>query len=155
MALDPDGLKDALAAFFADPPVVMVNGVCDVAKSRVECAKKWAEAMSVYAKAVVPASTTVPVACEVLSTALAAAFALPSAASAVDAAFIVFASSVGGGMAGFAATPPTSAPGFAAGMTAKESSHADAAATWATRIDDWMQEGTAVPLPSGSSVSWS
>lgn len=151
--LNKTGLQSALEAFFAAPPVVMSGETVNVSASRAACAQKWADAMSTYASAITPPSTTVAAACTALSSALASAFALPSAWSAVDAAFQAFALAVGGGMApSFVATPPALPPGLSSAMST--TSYASAAAWWATRIDAWMRTGIATPVPPGPSVPW-
>ena len=78
----------------------------------------WADVLEDYFANVVPASTAVSAAAGTLATALAAAFALSSGGgAAMDLAFQAFAATVGVGMGpAFVATPPPSAPGFAAAL---------------------------------------
>ena len=155
MPLDAAGLETDLAAFFANPPITIVDDVVDVTTSRADCAQEWADAMQAYAAAIVPASTGVAAAAAVLKTSLATAFALESAAGSVSAAFATFAASVGSGMAGFTAVPPPGSLGVVALLATPQSTHAAAAAAWATQIDTWMKTGTATPIPSGSPANWS
>lgn len=155
MALNPTGLTSDLTAFFADPPITVVNDVVDLTASRASCAQEWADAMESYASAIVPASTTVASAAATLSTALAAAFANASAAAAFDTAFAAFATTVGSGMTGFTAVPPPLALGISATLATTNATHAAGASAFTTKIDTWMRTGTATPLPSGSPVNWS
>jgi hypothetical protein len=156
MPLAPSTLQSDLAAFFAAPPVVMAGDDVDYTSSRSACASEWADAMTSYAAAVVPASTTVAAASAVLLSSLASAFATPSAAAAVDTAFQTWAASVGAGMApAFVAVPPPSPPGFAAGLGTTQASHGAAAAYWSGLIDTWCRTGTATPSGGGSAVPWS
>src|SRR5690606_9831610 len=76
MPLDPDGLQDALAEFFADPPVVLKpDGTADIPASQTACANEWGLIMEAYAADVVPPSATVSAAAATLASSLAAAFA--------------------------------------------------------------------------------
>lgn len=155
MPLNVAGLQSDLGSFFADPPLVMIDTEVDFTASREACAQEWADAMQAYAAAIVPASTTVAAAAATLSSALAGAFALPSAAAAFDAAFLAFATTVGGGMAGFTPVPPPAPLGIATLLGTTQATHGAAAAAFATKIDTWMRTGTATPLPSGPPVNWS
>lgn len=157
MPLDPDGLQDALAEFFADPPVVLKpDGTADIPASQAACANEWGLIMEAYAADVVPPSTTVSAAAATLASSLAAAFATPAAAAAVDAAFSAFAATVGTGMApSFVATPPAAPPGFATQLLTSQPTHAAAAAAFTLLIDTWMRTGTAVPAGGGPAVPWS
>jgi hypothetical protein len=161
VALDPDGLRDDLESLFADPPWILSGDEVDVTATRAACAQAWADAMESYASQIAvgpvsPASTTVVAAAAALSTALAAAFALPDATSALEMAFDAFATTVGGGMApAFTATPPPAPVGFAGQLATMQSSHAEAASAWRTLIDTWMRTGTATPSGGGAPASWS
>lgn len=155
MPLDKPGLQSALATFFADPPIVVVGDEVDVTASRAACAQEWADALQSYAAGIVPASSTVAAAATTLAGALATAFASPSAATPFDVAITAFATTVGSGMAGFTPVPPPAPLGIAAQLAVTQSTHAAAAAAFATKIDTWMRTGTATPLPSGSPVNWS
>ena len=156
MALDTSSLESGLLSFFASPPVTMDGDDIDYVSSRQACANEWAEAMTTYAAAIVPASSAVAAASLALYSALASAFAAGSAGPAVDSAFQVWAASVGAGMApAFVATPPPSAPGFASGLGTMQPSHAAAASYWAGVIDTWARTGTATPSGGGAPVPWS
>jgi len=146
MPLNPSGLESALASVAASPP-----------PSSAGCAASWASAMSTYANAVVPPSTTVAAAVSTLQGALATAFASPAAAPGMESAFTAFAVTVGGGMApAFVAVPPPSPVGFAAQFAgAHPATHAAAAAALRLMIDTWMRTGTATPSGGGAPVPWS
>ncbi len=144
MALVVANLSSDLESLFSDPP-----------GSVAECADAWASAVGSFASSIVPASTTVTAAQATLSGALASAFASPSAAAPMESAFAAFAITVGSGMTGFVPTPPPAPVGFALQGTATPSTHADAAAQWASRIDLWLKTGTATPSGGGSPVPWS
>lgn len=155
MALNPSGLTSDFTAFFASPPITVVDDEVDTTASRAACAQEWADAMQSYASAIVPASTTVAAAAATLSTSLASAFALADASTAFDSAMLAFATTVGSGMAGFTAVPPPAPLGVSTLLATTQSTHAAAAAAFTSKIDTWMRTGTATPIPSGSPVNWS
>jgi hypothetical protein len=155
MPLSPSSLQSELAALFANPPVVMDGDDVDYPASRLACAQAWADAMTAYASAVVPASATMVSASFTLVTLLASAFATGSAGAAVDSAFQSWAASLGVGMGpAFVAVPPPSPPGFAAGLGTAQASHASAAAYWAGLIDSWARTATATPAGGGAPAPW-
>lgn len=144
MPLNPSGLQSSLQSLAASPGA-------DIAA----CAKAWADAMKSYAAGIIPASTTVTAAATTLQSALASAFAQPSAASAMETAFAAFATTVGGGMApAFTATPPTGPVGFATQFAQPfPATHAAAASAMSSLIDTWMKKGKGTP-PVGTPVNW-
>jgi len=155
MPLDSASLQSDLHSLFVSPPVVMDGDDVDYSASRQACAQAWADAMTGYAAAVVPPSTTIAAASFVLFVQLTTAFGTGSAAAAVDAAFQAWAASLGAGMApGFVAVPPPSPPGFPSGLAAAQASHSAAAAYWAGLIDAWCRTGTATPAGGGAPVLW-
>lgn len=155
MPLDPSGLQSDLASLFASPPVVMDGDDVDYGSSRQACAAEWANAMTSYASAIIPASGALAGASFGLSVALTSAFATSPCGAAVDAAFQTWAVAIGAGMApAFVATPPASPPGFASGLGTVQTSHAAAAAYWAGVIDAWCRTGTATPAGGGAAVPW-
>ena len=144
MPLDLVTLQTDLEALFSEPPLTAPG-----------CAAAWASAVSGYAAAVVPASTTVELAAATLETALAAAFATPSAASLVDAAFTAFAATVAVGMApAFTGAPPPAPLSIGVLFAAPQPTHAAAAAAFAALIDTWFKTGSAVSVPPGVTVTW-
>jgi hypothetical protein len=147
MALNAAGLESDLTALFADPP-----------STTAACAAAWAAAVSAYASGIVPASTTVTAAQAPLAASLTSAFggADPATVStAMEAAFLTFATSVGGGMAGFAGTPPVTPVGVAALAANQQATHAAAADAWASAIDTWMKTGIATLIaPPFTVTTW-
>lgn len=145
MPLDLPGLKDAFEELFADPPA-----------SRADCAQGWADAMEAYATGIVPTSTAAAAAASALSTALAGAFAMPDGIAAMETAFTAFAVALGGGMAGYAPTPPVVPVGFATQFANHPETHADAAAEIGDLINAWLTTGfsTLIALPN-TVVTWS
>jgi hypothetical protein len=146
MPLNPATLQSSLESLFAAPPL-----------ARADCAQAWADAINGYAAGIVPPSTTVAAGVAPLASALAAAFAAPSAASGFDAAFAAFAVTVAGGqLPTFTGVPPPAPLNIAAQLATPQSSHAAAAAAFATLIDAWFHTGTAVLVaPPNTIVPWS
>lgn len=131
MPLNAPGLTSGLASLFSDSPA-QAGG----------CAEQWASAVQAWVAGIVPPSAAVSGAVATLQGALGAAFATPDCAPAMESAFAAFAVTVGGGMAGFAPTPPAGPVGFVALFAgAKPANHADAASAIATKIDTWMKTG--------------
>lgn len=147
MPLVAASLANALQSEFAAPPA-----------TSAQCAQAWADAVSSYAAAIVPPSTTVSAAASALAGALAGAFASPAAAPGMESAFAAFAASVGAGMAaaGFSAVPPPAPVGFAQQFAgAKPETHTQAAQAIATLIDTWMRTGVAVLIaPPNTPQPW-
>lgn len=146
MPLAPPVLQSALAALFAEPPLLVA-----------ECAEAWGSAVRDYALGIVPPSLTVAAAATALTTALAAAFATPVAAPSIDAAFAAFAVAVGAGMApAFVAVPPPAPLGVAALLGAPQPTHAGAAALFASTLDAWFRTGSAtLAVPPFTPTVWS
>jgi hypothetical protein len=146
MPLDAVTLQNELEALFEAPPPT--SGAC---------AGLWAAAMLDYAAAVVPASTTVSVAAQTLATALASAFASPTAPADFDLAFAAFAASVGLGMApAFTGAPPAAPLGIGTLLVGSQPTHAVAAAAFAALIDEWFRTGSATLVaPPFTVVNWS
>ena len=147
MALDPTGLEDdGLEPICSAPPA-----------TAAACAQAWADAMEAYAADIVPPSTTVSAASTTLAGALTTAFQSPAAAPGMETAFAAFAATVGGGMVGWAATPPPAPVGFATQFAGpKPTTHAAAASTIAGLIHSWMTTGTATLVaPPNTLVTWS
>jgi hypothetical protein len=146
MPLNLASLQSSLASLFSAPPA-----------SAADCAGAWADAIQGYAASIVPPSTTVAAGIPTLESALAAAFASPSAASAFDAAFAGFAVTVGAGMLPtFTGVPPPAPLNIAAQLAVTQSTHAAAAAAFAALIDAWFRTGTGVlVVPPNTIVPWS
>ena len=146
MALNLAGLTSSLTNLFAAPP-----------STRAACAQAWADAVSAYAAAVVPPSTTIAAASATLSTALAAAFAQPSAVAAMEVAFTAWATTVGGGMtgAGYVGFPPAGAVGFSTLFGLQPATHAGAASSFATKINTWALTAQATLIvPPFTTITW-
>ncbi len=145
MPLDPAGLESSLESLFSEPPA-----------TAAECAQAWADAMNAYAADIVPPSTTIAAAAASLVGALQSAFESPSAAAGVDAAFAAFATSVGGGMLPtFTGTPPSEPLNVASFLGTSRSTHAQAAADFATLVDAWMKTGIATLVaPPNTPQPW-
>jgi hypothetical protein len=146
MPLNPASLQSSLESLFADPPL-----------ARAACAQAWADAINGYAASIVPASTTVAAGIPALASALASAFAAPSAASPFDAAFAAFAVTVAAGMLpAFAGVPPAAPLNVASLLSTNRPTHAAAAAEVASLIDAWFRTGTATLVaPPNTPVIWS
>ncbi|HET9954092.1 MAG TPA: hypothetical protein VFQ61_06295 [Polyangiaceae bacterium] len=146
MPLDIGLLQSSLESVAANPPA-----------TSPECAHAWAEAVRSYAEGIVPPSAAVAGAAATLEGALASAFASPAAAPAMEAAFASFAATVGGGMAGFAPTPPAAPVGFAQLFAGpKPATHAAAASALAALIDTWLRLGIATLVaPPNTPTPWS
>lgn len=146
MPLNPSALQSSLESLFATPP-----------GTRAACAQSWADAVNGYGAAIVPASTTVAAGGAALASALASAFAAPSAASPFDAAFAAFAVTVAGGMLpAFTGVPPAAPLNSASLLGTTQPTHAAAAAAWASLIDAWFRTGTGVLVaPPNTVVPWS
>ncbi len=146
MPLSLSSLQSGLQSLFAAPP-----------SDAAGCASGWSSAVQGWASGIVPPSSTVSTACGTLTGALTAAFLTPAAAPLMEAAFAAFAVTVGGGMAGFAPTPPPAPVGFAAQFAGpKPPTHAAAASAIAGLIDSWMKTGIATLVaPPNTPVPWS
>jgi hypothetical protein len=145
MPLNASGLSSGLSSCFSDPP-----------PSAAACAGQWASAVQSWAAGIIPASTTVSAAVSTLQGALASAFATPNCAPAMETAFAAFAVTVGGGMVGYAPTPPAGPVGFAPQFLGAKPATAGAAASAITSlIDPWMKTGlsTLLVLPN-TVVPW-
>lgn len=127
-------------------------------------ANTWATAVGAWAAAILPPSTTVTAAKATLQTTLATLFAanhatseLSAFASSLESAHLAFATTVGGGMAGYAPTPPIGQIGFAGLLTAPaKSSGQDAANAIASALDTWMKTGIAtLAVTPFTVVPWS
>lgn len=148
MALIQSTLSNSLNSLFSDPP-----------DTALACARKWAEAMRDYTLSIVPPSTTVVPASELLASSLASVFQVSTSAaataSAMEAAWAVYAVMVGAGMApSFVATPPSSLVGFSSLFSSTPLTHTEASASFALSIHIWMSTGLAVPASGGPSVPW-
>ncbi len=146
MPLAPATLETQLGQLFAAPP-----------PTSAACAQAWAAAVQAYAAAIVPASATVTAAAATLASALSAAFQTPAAAPGMETAFAAFAATVGGGMAGYAPTPPPAPVGFATQFAGPfPATHADAASQVADLIHAWLTTGTGTLIaPPFTVVPWS
>lgn len=146
MPLNASALSSGLASLFSSPP-----------PGAAACAAQWASAVNSWASGVIPASATVSSAVSTLQGALAGAFATPDCAPAMETAFAAFAVAVGGGMAGYAPTPPSGPVGFAPYFSGPDApTHAQAASDIAGLIDPWMKTGFSTLLvPPNTVVPWS
>ncbi len=149
MPLIQSDLENSLVAFFEDPP-----------ETAALCAREWADAMRDYTLPIVPVSTTVVTAAEVLAATLTPVFETSLSevvtASAMEAAWLVFATSVGLGMApDWSSTPPVGLIGFLPLFEARPLSHREAAHSFAQAIHRWMITGLATDTTSGVTVNWS
>lgn len=144
MALDLAALEEGLESVASNPPA-----------THAACAKAWAEALGEYAEGIVPASTTVEVAVEILEEQLVAAFQTTNAAPRMEIAMGLFAFALATGMAGFEPALPPVAVGFSDQFSTKPETHAQAAEEVANLIDTWMRTGTATPTGGGTPVNWS
>ncbi len=146
MPLALSALTSGLQSDFASPP-----------GGYAACAQAWADAVQAWCSGIVPPSTTVSTACATLSGALASAFAAPDAPPLMETAFAAFAVTVGGGMAGYAPTPPSGPVGFAPYFSGPDApTHAQAASDIAGLIDPWMKTGFSTLLvPPNTVVPWS
>lgn len=145
MPLALPALTSGLQSLFAEPP-----------PDAASCANAWGSAVESWSAGIVPASTTVSGAVSTLTSSLSSAFAAPDAAPAMESAFAAFAVTVGGGMVGYAPTPPPAPVGFASQFSGpKPASAADAASQIASLIDTWMRTGlsTLLVLPN-TVVPW-
>lgn len=145
MTLNKAGLKTALQNLGAQATTAGAAGA-------------WAAAVGDYASGIVPASTTVGAATAALQTALAAAFAQPSAAADMETAFESFATSVAGGMTGYTPTviPASGGIGFAALFATNRSSASGAATVVSNAIDNWLTTGSSTLIVEPHAVvSWS
>jgi len=136
MALDAAALTTSLQNLMTTPGA-----------TAAAAAALWASAFGSYAGGVVPTSAAVPAAQATLQTALAAAFALPSATAAMDTAFTAAALTIAGGMTagGFTGTAPANPIGWATLLGAPYSAtNALAAAKIANGIHAWMLTGTSL-----------
>lgn len=146
MPLVPSALSSGLQSVFASPPADAAG-----------CANGWANAVESWCAAIIPASAAVSGAVSTLDSALASAFSAPDCAPALESAFAAFAVTVGGGMVGYAPTPPPGPVGFAPQFAGpKPATAADAASAIASLIDDWMKTGlSTLVAPPGTVVPWS
>lgn len=145
MPLDASALSSGLVSLFSSPP-----------SSAAGCAGQWASAVQSWAAGIVPASAAVSGAVSTLQGALASAFATPNCAPAMESAFSAFAITVGGGMAGYAPTPPPAPVGFATQFLSKPATASAAASAIASIIDVWMKTGLSTLLvPPNTVVPWS
>lgn len=149
MPLIQSNLENALASFFEDPP-----------ETAALCAREWANAMRDYTLPIVPPSTTVVAAAEVLAATLTPLFetslSASTTASAMEAAWLVFATSVGVGMSpGWTSTPPANPLGFLPLFEARPLTHREAASNFARSIHLWMLTGMATNTTSGATTNWS
>jgi hypothetical protein len=145
MAVNLSALQDALEALFSSPP-----------DTTAACASAWADALELYAAAVVPPSTAVAAASSALASALVAAFEAPGGAPpGFDTAFATFAAAVGAGMLPANVATPPGPPGVAAQLASPISTHAAAAASWAQWLDTWFRTGSAeLVAPPHTVVLW-
>lgn len=145
MALAKPALVSGLTSLFAAPPATYDA-----------CAQAWADAVTDWAGNISPPSPAVPGASAALASSLARAFAAPDAIPGMEAAFAAFAVTVGGGMAGFAPTPPAGPVGFATQFAGvKPATSSAAASALASLIDDWMKTGIATLIaPPNTPVPW-
>jgi hypothetical protein len=146
MPLNAGALSSGLSSCFSNPP-----------PSAGACASQWASAVQSWAAGIVPASTTVSAAVSTLEGALAAAFATPNCAPALESAFAAFAVTVGGGMVGYAPTPPPAPVGFAPQFAgAKPPTAGAAASAIAGLIEPWMKTGIGTLIaPPNTPQPWS
>jgi|SRR5687767_1305186 len=125
------------------------------------CAHAWADAVHAFAQGIVPLSGAVAIAAGALEVALVGAFlaASPTAVvNALEAAFAQFAITVGGGMAGYAPTPPPGLIGFSMLFTPPfPETRQEGVNRVANAIDTWMRTGSATLIgpPAGPVVLWS
>lgn len=150
MPLIQSNLENSLASFFEDPP-----------ETASLCAQEWANAMRDYTLPIIPASTTVAAAAEVLALTLTPLFETsltPSiTALGMETAWMIFATTVGTGMTpAFVSTPPVGVIGFL-GLFDRPppSTHREAAADFARSIHLWMLTGLGTNSASGAVVNWS
>lgn len=146
MPLNPASLQSDLESLFSAPPA-----------TAADCAQAWANAIQGYAASIIPPSTTVAAGIPALSSALASAFSSPSAAPGFDAAFASFAGTVAGGMAPtFTGVPPVAPLNIAGQLAILQSSHAAAAAAFASLLDMWFRTGKGILVaPPNTVVPWS
>jgi len=146
MPLNAGALSSGLSSLFSSPP-----------PSAAACAQQWASAVQSWASGIVPASGTVSGAVSTLQGALASAFATPDCAPAMESAFAAFAVTVGGGMAGYAPTPPPGPVGFAPQFAgAKPATASAAASALSSLIDAWMRTGIGTLIaPPNTPLPWS
>jgi len=133
--------------------------------NREGCASGWANAMSLYASGIIPASTTVTIAASSLEAGLNTAFDAWWEAGSQDEftcdllenAFANFALLLGAGMlAGsqYQATPPPGLLNLCSLGNATD--YTTAIDNFATKIDTWMRTGTAIKVvPPYDTVNWS
>lgn len=145
MPLALPALTSGLQSLFASPP-----------PDAASCANAWGNAVSSWCAGIVPPSTTVSAAASTLTSALSSAFGTPDCAPAMESAFVAFAVTVGGGMVGYAPTPPPAPVGFAAQFSGpKPATATDAASQIASRIDTWMRTGIGTLIaPPNTPVPW-
>lgn len=149
MPLNPTGLRDSLEDLFSDPGA-----------NTAVIANAWGSAMTSYAAAVVPPSTTVSAAGVALSSTLVPIFSSPGTlldkAGLVDAAIVSWAVTIGGGMApanGFLAAPLV---GVLTAMTPPwPETHEEAAQKWADMIDLYTKSCLAIPISGTGAIPWS
>lgn len=125
--------------------------------SRAAAAAHWALAMAAYASAIVPPTTTLPVARIGLEAALLTAFGAVDAAASMETAFAAFAAQLALGMApAYAAVQPPGDVGFAALFTLpRPSTRQEGVERVANAIDAWMRTGTAtLAAPPNTVINW-
>lgn len=152
MPLNKPALDSALTELFTSPPDTFAG-----------CAQAWADALESYAIAVVPASTTVSAAAEVLSATLISIFSAntvtgsgDATAASMEAAFATFAATVALGMVpAYTGNVPVGNVGFSALFGVTRNSALDAALAFSSAIDTWMRTGTAtLNSPPATTVNW-
>ena len=146
MPLNASSLSSGLASLFSGPP-----------PSAGGCAAQWASSVQSWAVGIVPPSAAVSGAVSTLQGALSSAFASPNCAPALESAFAAFAVTVGGGMVGYAPTPPPGQVGFASQFAGpKPATAAAAASAIASLIDTWAKTGLSTLIaPPNTVVPWS
>jgi len=146
MPLVLSSLSSGLQSVFASPPA-----------TAAACANGWASAVQSWATGIVPPSAAVSGAVSTLQGALSSAFGSPNCAPALESAFAAFAVTVGGGMVGYAPTPPPAPVGFASQFAGpKPATAAAAASAIASLVDAWAKTGLSTLIaPPNTVLPWS
>ncbi len=148
-----------LLTALTESPGIPGAGGATYPATRLACAQAWADAAAAWASGIVPVSTAVSAAKAPLAAALDAAFGAPDPASTIsgiESAFAAFAASVGGGMAGYAPTPPPGPVGFAVLLTSPSATRQEGVAKVAAALTAWMSTGVgALVAPPNTAVPWS
>ena len=134
----------------------MVDGLQGLYGDTDAAAQAWADALTNGFLSIVPASTTVASAKPALKDAIKTAFDAELCMAGLETALHAFASTVGGGMAGFAAVPPSGQVGFATLFVPPfPETRADSAGRIADAVIAWAVTGTAtLTAPPATTSNW-